>query len=134
MLSLANVRDWLKAIGPAEHYYIGKLDNKQEKSIGVYQRKENGPPIMAIGGLDSTKYDVKKISVLIHWNKNARETEEVSSAFFEKLRGLGSIEIGQTHVDYLMLLVAEPQDVGADDSGVYERVIWFDLYYERRIE
>lgn len=134
MLSLANVRDWLKSIGPAEHYYIGKLENKKEKSIGLYQRKENGPPVTAIGGLDCTKYDIKRISVLIHWNKNARETEEISSALFEKLRKLGSIEISGMHIDYLMLQVPEPQDVGTDDNGIYERVIWFDLYYERRME
>lgn len=131
MLSLADIRDWIKSLGAAEHYYIGKLDNKMEKSIGVYQRQENGPPVTAIGGLGCTKYDIKKISVLVHWSKNARETEAAASALFEKLRHFTSVEIGQTHITYLMLLIPEPQDVGTDDNGVYERVIWFDLYYER---
>ena len=134
MLTLADVRDWLKTMIAAEGFYIGKLDNKVEKSVGVYQRTENGFPIMALGGLDSTKYDVKKISVLIHWNQNARETEEVSLAFFKKLRQITNIEIGRTHIHYLMLLTSEPQDVGTDEGGVYERVIWFDLYYERNGE
>ncbi len=131
MLTLADVRDWLKSFGFAEHYYIGKLDNKEQKSIGVYQRKETGTPRITIGGLDNTRYDMKRISVLLHWNQNARETEEAALAFWEKLREVTNVQIGETHVDYLMLLVPEPQDVGTDDNGVYERVIWFDLYYER---
>lgn len=134
MLSLADVRDWLKTLIPVENDYIGKLDNKKEKSIGVYQRKENGPAKISIGGLNCTKHDVKRISVLVHWNKNARETELVSFELFEKLKEIANIEIGQAHIDYLMLLVPEPQEVGTDDNGVYERVIWFDLYYERKGE
>lgn len=39
MMTLANVRDFLKTIINAEHFYIGRLDNKQDKSIGVYTLK-----------------------------------------------------------------------------------------------
>ncbi|MEG1298309.1 MAG: minor capsid protein [Anaerovoracaceae bacterium] len=132
MLGLADVRDWIKAYRSAENYYIGKLDNKKEKSIGIYQRKTTGSPIMAIGGLEATKYDIKPISLLLHWSKNARETEEAAFLLFEQLRGITDLQIGQTHVDYVHLMVPEPQDAGTDDKGVYERVIWFDLYYERK--
>lgn len=131
MLGLADVRDWIKSLGVGEHFYIGKLDNKQERSVGIYQRKTTGPPITAIGGPQNKKYDVKPISVLIHWTKNARETEEASFSLFEKLLNISDLKIGQTHINYVRLMVPEPQDVGTDDAGVYERVIWFDLYYER---
>ena len=30
--------------------------------------------------------------------------------------------------------VPEPVDVGTDDKGIYERVIWFDIYYERKVD
>lgn len=51
MIELADVRDWLKTLGSAEHYYIGKLDAKQDKSIGVYSRATTGtPPGIALGG------------------------------------------------------------------------------------
>ncbi len=131
MLLLSDVRDWIKGLGTGEYFYAGKLDNKKEKSIGVYSRKENGKLHMAIGGLNNTSYDVKKISVLVHWNRNAVQTEEAALSLFEKLRAQTDFEIGQMHVQYLQLLMPEPQDVGTDDGGVYERVIWFDLYYER---
>ena len=39
--------------------------------------------------------------------------------------------IGGTRVYYIRLMVPESVDVGPDDAGVYERVIWLDLIYER---
>lgn len=38
------------------------------------------------------------------------------------------------HIDYLYLAVPEPVDIGTDDKGIYESVIWIDLYYQRKEE
>ena len=51
---------------------------------------------------------------------------------FEKLRSVSSLDIGDTHIKSLSLMVPEPQDVGTDEGGVYEYVIWLDLIYERK--
>ena len=76
-MTLAEVRDWLKTISTAEHFYIGKLDAKQDKSLGVYSRAALGqPPDIALGGLSCTKTAVKQVSILLHWNQNAKETEK----------------------------------------------------------
>lgn len=133
MLLLSDIRDYLKTLGIAEHYYIGKLDNKQEKSIGVYQRGRNGYRV-TLGGLKNKKYEKKSVSILIHWNQNARETEEQALFIFEKLETIRQVTMGGTFVYYTMPQVEEPVDVGTDDNGVYERVIWLDLYHERKVE
>lgn len=130
MLLLADIKDFLKTLQIADYYYTGKLDGKKEKSVGVYQRRQNGYK-MAIGGSVNKKYDVKSVSILIHWNKNSRETEEQALLIFEKLRNLRQVTMGDTKVYYTMPQVNEPVDVGTDDTGVYERVIWLDLYHER---
>lgn len=49
MIYLSDIRDFLKTVFKAEHYYIGKLDNKQDKSLGVYSLKQSGAPVRAIG-------------------------------------------------------------------------------------
>lgn len=131
MLLLSDVRDFLKTLGIADYYYIGKLDNKKEKSVGVYQREKQGYSI-ALGGSKNKKYDVKSVSILIHWNKNARETEERALLIFEKLENLRQITMGNTLVYYVVPSINEPVDVGSDDAGVYERVIWIDIYFERK--
>lgn len=130
MIYLADIRDWLKEYGLFEHYYVGKLDSKQEKSLGVYQRKTVQPPKRAIGNLSS--YEVKPISLLIHWNKNATETEKTAFELYKQLEAVSQFMLNNTKIYMLSLLQSEPVDVGTDESGIYERVIEFDIYYERR--
>lgn len=129
MIYLSDIRDWLKTLISADCYYIGKLDGKKDKSVGVYQRKNPAPPIMTIG--QESSYEIKPISILIHWNKNSNETERTAYELYRQLRAVTSLELNNTHVYFILLLQSEPVDVGTDDNGVYERVIEFDVYYER---
>ena len=130
MLGLADVRDYIKSFGLAEHYYIGKLDSKKDKSIGIYQRQNSYKPRICIGS--SSSFERKPISVLMHWNKNARETEEQAFLLYQKLEEVVMpIEIGDTTVFFIDMLNAEPVDVTTDDNGIYERVIEFDVYYRK---
>lgn len=131
MITLAEVRDWIKTFNAANNYYIGKLDNKQENSIGIYQRKTIDGPRVAIGGRSLASYEVKSISILIHWNKNANETEKRAQYIYNRLFEAESVVIGRTPIKMIALLQNEPVDVGTDDNNVYERVIELDLYYER---
>ncbi|MEE0740792.1 MAG: minor capsid protein [Emergencia sp.] len=130
-MMLADIRDWLKTFTVAEHYYIGKLDGKKEKSLGVYQRNV-GLPNMAIGGLNQTSYRTKSVSILLHWNRNAAETEKAAFALYEKIISKENPVIGDEKVYYIKPQTPEPVDVGTDEAGVYERVIWLDLYFERK--
>lgn len=134
MLQLTEIRQWIASLGIAEdqHVYMGKLDNKQQKSIGVYGRNGSGSPDIALGGLECTTYDTKRLSLLVHWTTRKAESEVAAYELFEKLRNVSSLDIGDTHINYLRLMVPEPQDVGTDDGGVYEYVIWLDLIYERK--
>ena len=131
MITLAEVRDWIKTFNAANNYYIGKIDNKQENSIGIYQRKTIDGPRVAIGGRLLASYDVKSISILIHWNKNANETEKRAQYLYNRLFEAESVVIGGIPVKLIALFQNEPVDVGTDDNNVYERVIELDLYYER---
>lgn len=134
MLLLKDIQDYIISLGitSEDHVYIGKLDNKKQKSIGVYSRPESGPAHIALGGLGCTSYDTKRVSLLIHWTKSKDETEKAAYGLFEKLRNVSSLDLGGTHVNCLRLMVPEPQDVGTDDNGVYEYVVWLDFIYQRK--
>lgn len=129
MITLSNVRDWLKTLIDAEHFYIGRLDDKQEKSVGVYTLKTSGEPLRGIGS--DLSFDVIAVSVLVHWNNNANETEVNARNLFEKLRTIKNVTINDSKVYMIQLLVPEPIDVGTDGI-IYERVIEFKLFYERK--
>ena len=128
-MTLADIRDWLKTLDAADHYHIGRLNNKKERSLGVYSRAGSGPPVIGIGG--TSTYNIKSVSVLLHWNENARETEEAAHSLWEKLQDVTDIDAGSGHIQYLRLIVPEPVPVGTDENGVYEYVIQFDVYYRR---
>lgn len=134
MLTLKDIRQYISSLNIAadDNVYMGKLDNKSQKSIGVYSRPSSGPANIAIGGLECTTYDTKPVSLLIHWSKSKDETERTAYNLYEKLRSVTSLTIGDTPINYLRLRVPEPQDVGTDDNGVYEYVIWLDFIYSRK--
>ena len=129
MLYLEDIKDWIKTIYDAEHYYMGKLDNKQNKSIGVYQRKTSNNPRICIGGESS--YEIKPISILIHWSNDASETEKAAYELFDSIKQYENVTINNIQIPYIRLLNSEPIDVGTDDKGIYERVIELDIYYSK---
>ena len=141
---LAEFRTYLKSLNLAENYYIGKIDNTKLKTIGIYSQS-NFRRVESIGKQSS--YDIAGVRILVHWNKNARESEDAARKVFESIRyitgtdmtnsrqvvsnGVTSTETTTVHVDYLDLLDAEPALIGTDDNGVYEYHISARLYYRR---
>ena len=130
MLKLSDVREWVKTLGVGEHFYTGKLENKKEKSIGIYQRPSYGKAEIAIGGLDATKTKSKQLSILVHWTKYSDETETAAQKLYDTIMASGDVTMAGKHVDYIALDMPEPAAVGTDDAGVYERVIWLTIYYQ----
>ena len=134
MLTLNDIRGYIAGLGIADdkNVYIGKLNNKKDRSIGVYHRQGSGPPVMALGGYDHSSYDIRRISLLIHWDKDVRASEQAAYGLYEKLKNVSSLSIGDASINCIILQVPEPVDVGTDDNGVYEYVIWLDFVYQRK--
>lgn len=133
MLGIGDVRDLIAGLGIAadDHVYCGKLDDKKDKSIGVYNNNKQRPVQMAVGGLSNSSYRVKSVSILVHWNTSIRDTEKTAEQLYNMLRNMNHITINDTKVFFTKMLVDEPVDVGTDDKGIFESVIELDIYYER---
>lgn len=134
MLMLEDVRDLVSGLGFTDDssVYMGKLDAKQDQSIGVYYLKRSAPYTVAIGGKDKESYGTKQISILIHWNRSMRDTEAVASELFDKLAAMREVRIHEKQIKFIHPLVDQPVDVGTDDNGIYEMVIEIELIYERK--
>ena len=130
MITTADVRDYLKSLSPARHFYCGKLDNKPDESVGVYSLRHTAPPVRMVG--TAPTFEVIGVSVLLHWNQNARETELAARRLYQALYTAKNVTISEHTVYMIELLVPEPVDVGTDEKGVYERVIEMNLFYERK--
>lgn len=133
MLGIGDVRDYIAGLGIADNtnVYCGKLDDKKNKSIGVYNNNKQRPVQMAVGGLNNSSYRIKSVSILVHWNTSVRDTEKTSEQLYNMLRDMNHITINDTKVFFTKMLVDEPVDVGTDDNGIFESVIELDIYYER---
>lgn len=132
MLTLKMIKEWLKTLElGTNNFYIGKLDNKKDMSIGTYKSKNSLAPYIALGGLSNTSYRKKAITFLVHWDKNQDTTEQTSALLYKKMEAKTDIMINGIKVMYIELLDNEPIDVGTDEKGVYEMVINAVFYYER---
>ena len=100
-------------------------------TVGVYQRRTSDQPRMCIG--EKSSYDIKPVSILLHWSNDADETEEKAMALWNVLRSQTNVTINNVHIPYIKLLNSEPIDVGTDEKGVYERVIEIDFYYSKGV-
>lgn len=133
-MTLADVRDFISSLEIAEdeHVYMGKLDAKKEKSIGCYHLRRSKTPHIPLGGAKNISYDVKPISILIHWSQSPRQTEEAAQKLYDALIDTRKAKVNGCSIQFCRLLVPEPQDVGTDDKGIYEAVIEVELYTERK--
>lgn len=130
---LDDVLEWIKSLDiQFDNYYIGVLDSKKQKSLGVYNLKRATLPIIALGGLKNTSYNIKRISLLIHWNKASDESESKATELFEILMKAKPKKIGIYDVNFIGMLTNGPVDVGRDDNGICEYVIEFEIYYKKR--
>lgn len=125
---LVEFKDFIKTFEVGEHFSIGIIDGALDKSIGIYGQAPSYR-IEAIG--KESKYSMTYMRILVHWNKNLRETETAARSLFESLRYQSDFDMGEIHVNYIDLLTEEPIFVGTDENGVYEYVISMRIFYRR---
>lgn len=135
MLGIGDVRDYIAGLGIVanDHVYCGKLDDKLDKSIGVYNLKREGTARTAVGGVENSSYRIKSISILIHWNRSVKDTEKASEELFNMLRDTKNVTINETKIKFIDMKCPEPIPVDTDEKGIFEFVIELDIYYERQV-
>ena len=132
MITLADIRDWLKSFGLFDNYYIGRLDGKKKNSLGVYNLQDAGRREV-IGGLKV--YEKKGVSLLIHGDTNKANTERKAWDLYNAIESVSKNEniliAKEKKVFFIELLNNEPIDVNQDSDSVYEYVIEMNIYFEK---
>lgn len=129
-MTISDFRDWLKTKIDCPNWFAGGLRTTDEKAIVIYNGQAFVNP-MAIGGLQNSSYKGKGIRILIHWNKNVRESELKAQEVYDVINGLTNVEIANKRVIKFNMRDPEPVYLGVDDSGIYEYVIDLEIIYER---
>ena len=118
MLTLADVRDYLKSFNLFKGYYVGRIDANKKDILGVYDLR-NRARHKTIGS-NTQKYEVKGVSLLIHGGTNKTDTEKLAIKLYEALENANNAVIAGRKVNIIDLQQDAPIEVDADSSKVYE--------------
>lgn len=129
MITLADVRDYLKSFNLFSGYYVGRIDANKKNVLGVYDLRNRARHKTI--GTNTNKYEVKGVSLLIHGDTNKTNTEKLAIKLYEALESAKNGEIAGRKVNIIDLQQDAPIDVDADSSKVYEYVIEVLFYVER---
>ena len=129
MLTLADVRDYLKSFNLFKGYYVGRIDANKKDILGVYDLR-NRARHKTIGA-NTQKYEVKGVSLLIHGGTNKTDTEKLAIKLYDALENANNAVIAGRKINIIDLQQDAPIDVDADSSKVYEYVIEVLFFVER---
>ncbi|MFS8541621.1 MAG: hypothetical protein LOD89_05975, partial [Tissierellales bacterium] len=83
-MTISDFKDWLKTKIDCPNWFAGGLRTTDEKTIVIYNGQAFINP-MAIGGPQNSSYRGKGIRILVHWNKNIKESEEKALELYNTL-------------------------------------------------
>ena len=131
MITLADVRDYLKSFNLFKGYYVGRIDANKKDILGVYDLRNRARHRTI--GTNTNKYEVKGVSLLIHGGTNKTDTEKLAIKLYEALENANNAVIAGRKVNIIDLQQDAPIDVDADTNKVYEYVIEVLFYVEREV-
>ena len=131
MLTLADVRDYLKSFNLFSGYYVGRIDANKKNVLGVYDLSPTRRHKTI--GRGTQKYDIKGVSLLVHGDTNKTSTERLAISLYEALENVEDGEIAGRPVNIIDLQQDTPIDVDTDSNKVYEYVIEVLFYIEREV-
>ena len=127
-LKTVKVKDYLKTIiKDCDRWYIGKMDENQEKAIAIYSNKRQLDSISKFKNLQS--YGILPITLLLRWTKNYNTAETKANDIYELL-DCSSFFIDDYRCN-INCLHDGPIDLGSDENGVYKFSIELNLLYRK---
>lgn len=131
MVTLADVRDYLKSFNLFSNYYVGRIDANKKNVLGVYDLSPTRRHKTI--GRGTQRYDIKGVSLLIHGDTNKTDTEKLAIGLYEALENVEDGEIAGRQINIIDLQQDAPIDVDTDSNKVYEYVIEVLFYIEREV-
>lgn len=127
-LKTIQVKDYLKTIiKDCDKWYIGKMDDNQEKAISIYSNRRQLDSLSKFKDLQS--YGILPITLLLRWTKNYNTAEIKANDIYELL-DCSSFFIDDYKCN-INCLYDGPIDLGSDENGVYKFSIELNLLYRK---
>ncbi len=134
MLTEYIVKDLIKSLNITgiEHYYVGTLKEKEEKSLGIYS---DGYSDERVGISKNTMY----LRLLVHWNdspgQTLLQTIEVKKALDKLCNEIWNRkEIKINDIKITRMKCGTPIDVDCDENDIFERVLHLEIDYVNEVK
>lgn len=127
-ISTVKIKDYLKTIiSECQKWYIGQIDENQEKAISLYANRRQLEDNSKYKKLKS--YEILPITLLLRWTKNYNTAETEANKIYELL-DCSSFFIDDYSCS-VECLYNGPIDLGADENNVYKFSIELNLLYRK---
>lgn len=127
-ISTAKIKDYLKSvITECSKWYIGQIDENQEKAISIYANRRQLEDNSKFKKLKS--YEILPITILLRWTKNYNTAETEANKIYELL-DCSSFFIDDYKCN-INCLYNGPIDLGPDENGIYKFSIELNLLYRK---
>ena len=127
-ISTVKIKDYLKSIiKECPKWYIGQMDENQEKAISIYANRRQLEDNSKYKRLKS--YGILPITLLLRWTKNYNTAETEANKIYELL-DCSSFFIDDYNCS-IECLYNGPIDLGADENNIYKFSIELNLLYRK---
>lgn len=127
-LSTIKIKDYLKSvITECPKWYIGQMDENQEKAIAIYANRRQLESVSKFKNLQS--YNILPITLLLRWTKNYNTAETEANKIYELL-DCSSFFIDDYNCS-IECLYNGPIDLGTDENNIYKFSIELNLLYRK---
>ena len=110
-------------------FKIGKLDTSVEKTLCLYDVAREAPPVMAIGGISNSSYDMLPCKIVLRYGKNKNQAQQKANELFANM--LGKKFAIENKGSWFEMRCQAPISLDTDEKDVCEYAINFNTYYER---
>lgn len=126
----ADVKDWMKStFSDLTNCYVGRMTETNREKLLLIRRGTSIRQHTAIGGLSNTSYSRIACNCILHWNKNAKQTEVKAKEIHDFLLSCGHPNINGYNV--VQINIRNFLDIGSDENDIYEYAIDFEVIYQR---
>ena len=127
-ISTVKIKDYLKTIiSECQKWYIGQMDENQEKAISLYANRRQLEDNSKYKKLKS--YEILPITLLLRWTKNYNTAETEANKIYELL-DCSSFFIDDYNCP-IECLYNGPIDLGTDENNIYKFSIELNLLYRK---
>lgn len=130
MLTIIDIVEFLKTkTDVGSGVFAGRIDQKSDCCIGVFDNNKGKTTRRAIGKEENTKFYKAAVTILIHKSGGQNDAMTKAMEIYGVLNHLTDFYISDNHIAFVCPYV--PQCIGYTANGTYEYIVETEFYVNK---